>query len=332
MSAAFKCLHHSVQQWVYDQGWTNLRRIQEEAIGAILDGSDVIVSAPTAGGKTEAAMLPICSALASDTFPPAGDFFAAEALNERGRGFDVLCISPLKALIDDQWRRLEQLCAFIDVPLHRWHRDVAASVKQRSRRNPSGVLLVTPESLEATFVNRGHQILELFGNLRNVVIDEVHTFIGTPRGAQLQSLLHRLEVVTGRTAARIALSATISDHDLAARFLRPADPAAVRVIAAPSGETQLKLEVRGYRTRPTSDDDEGGAEHAIATDLYGALRGGKHLVFANSRRDVETYSGAAPTWTLRWRGSARHSGRSTSAPRRSTSPQQQLPMSLPRPA
>jgi len=288
--SAFQRLHPRVQQWVYDRGWTALRDAQEQAIGPILDGCDVIVSAATATGKTEAAFLPICTTLAERAYPTSGFPLESPTGTDRSSSIDVLCISPLKALIDDQWTRLEQLCGYIDVPVHRWHGDVASSIKQRLRRNPSGVLLMTPESLEATFVNHDPSIRQLFGGLQFVVVDELHSFIGTARGAQLQSLLHRVEVATGRSAPRIGLSATLGDHDLAARFLRPANPGTVRVIVA-RDDTQLNLELRGYtiaRTRGT--DTSGGAHHDIAQHVYHHLRGGDHLVFVNSRRDVETYS------------------------------------------
>lgn len=59
-SSGFQRLHERVRQWIWDQGWTELRDVQEQAIGPILDGGrDIIIAAATAGGKTEAAFLPI---------------------------------------------------------------------------------------------------------------------------------------------------------------------------------------------------------------------------------------------------------------------------------
>ena len=139
-STAFELLHPDVQKWVWDQNWTELRDIQEDAIQAILPGTDdVLIASATASGKTEAAFLPITSSVSE---------IASTALA-------VLYVSPLKALINDQYKRLEPLLASIGAPVHRWHGDVSQAAKQKFRRSPGGVLLITPESLEATFITRG---------------------------------------------------------------------------------------------------------------------------------------------------------------------------------
>ena len=200
MSAGFRRLHELIQRWVWDQGWSDLRDIQERAIGPILDGGrDVIVAAATAGGKTEAAFLPICSQVIAQ---PSGSVRA-------------LYVSPLKALINDQFDRLDRLCERLAIPVHRWHGDVPSTHKRQVLSDPAGILLITPESLEALFVLRGTAIAKLFGNLDFVVVDELHSFIGSERGQQLQSLLSRIERVLRRRVPRIALSATLGDMDLA---------------------------------------------------------------------------------------------------------------------
>lgn len=141
-SQAFDLLAEPVRKWVYDQGWQALRDAQEAAIPLLLDGTtDVIIAAATAAGKTEAAFLPICSRLATDP--------ASEA------GVQVLYVAPLKALINDQYQRLAGLCERLDIPVHRWHGDVPASRKSAVLKKPDGILLITPESLEALFVTRG---------------------------------------------------------------------------------------------------------------------------------------------------------------------------------
>ena len=126
----------------------------------------VIIAASTAAGKTEAAFLPILTNL----------------LNDREPAGAVLYISPLKALINDQWDRLSRLCERLELPVVAWHGDVAASKKQRFLKSPEGILLITPESLEALFVNRGSSLPGAFQNLRYIVIDELHAFIGSERG------------------------------------------------------------------------------------------------------------------------------------------------------
>jgi ATP-dependent Lhr-like helicase len=145
-----------------------------------MQGGDVVIAAPTAGGKTEAAFLPLASRLIEAGPRP---------------GFGLLYISPLKALINDQFTRLEPLFETLDLPVQRWHGDVDAGSKAKARKNPRGLVLITPESLEALFVLRGREIPHLFGALQAVVIDELHSFIGSERGAQLSSLLGRLECV-----------------------------------------------------------------------------------------------------------------------------------------
>ena len=141
-SRAFDLLAEPVRKWVYDQGWQTLRDAQEAAIPLLLEGTaDVIIAAATAAGKTEAAFLPICSRLAAG--PPPGP------------GVQVLYVAPLKALINDQYQRLAGLCERLDIPVHRWHGDVPASRKSAVLKKPGGILLITPESLEALFVTRG---------------------------------------------------------------------------------------------------------------------------------------------------------------------------------
>ncbi|MEN6305469.1 MAG: DEAD/DEAH box helicase, partial [Armatimonadia bacterium] len=217
-----------MQRWVYSRGWSKLRDIQEQAVVPILAGEDVIIAAPTAAGKTEAAYLPICSSI----------------VGEETTGLNVLHVSPLKALINDQYRRLEDLCADLEVPVHKWHGDVAQSKKQSVVREPAGILLITPESLEAMFVVRGQQLPRLFASLRYVVVDELHVFLDTERGQQLQSLLHRLELVLRRHVPRIGLSATLGDMQLAAKYLRPTGKHAPRLIVGASGGKELRLAIR----------------------------------------------------------------------------------------
>lgn len=280
-STAFERLHPDVQRWIWQRGWRALHDAQEAAIPAILAGdTDAIISAATASGKTEAAFLPICSNLVStQTGEP---------------GIQVVYVSPLKALINDQYGRLDELCELLNIPVHRWHGDVAGSSKRRLLDDPSGILLITPESLEALFVLRGTRIRRLFGALRYVVIDEVHSFIGTERGAQLQSLLHRLELAIRRRVPRVGLSATLGDMADATDYLRPGRGTGVRVITSTAEGQELQLQVRGYRhAEPArTPDTDGGdpatdADTAIADHLFQHLRGTDNLIFANSRARVE---------------------------------------------
>jgi len=308
--SAFELLHPKIQQWIWDAGWEQLRVTQAQAIPPILRGDrNVIVAAATAGGKTEAAWLPICSALARED----------EAGNTEP-GIRALYVSPLKALINDQYTRLSDLCDYVDIPVHRRHGDVPAGERRHLYEHPSGVLLITPESIEALFVNQGTLIPGLFRALRYVVIDEMHSFLGTERGAQLQSLLHRIELAIRRQVPRIGLSATLADPAHAAEFLVPGEGESV-VFAAGTGEdrTRIRMQLRGYlipgpkddRRRnsgvldgddtPQEDPPGAGSEpepeeeepdvEAITTHLFRTLRHTDNLVFANSRNFVEKYAG-----------------------------------------
>ena len=265
----------------------DLRDIQERAIEPILEGGrDVIVAAATAGGKTEAAFLPICSRLAQSP----------------GSGIRALYVSPLKALINDQFDRLERLCERLEIPVHRWHGDVGSSQKRQLLLDPSGILLITPESLEALFVLSGTAISKFFAGLEFVVVDELHSFIGTERGQQLRSLLSRLERVVRRRIPRIALSATLGDMELAAEFLRAARlyPATswfrtkrIRKCACRCGDIESRLLNRTQsETAPRVDPLDDAAVPMISAHLFDVLRGKDNLVFANSRRNVEIYADA----------------------------------------
>ena len=247
-SKAYELYHPSVQRWIYDSGWARLRDAQERAAAPILSGDrDLIIAAATASGKTEAAWLPICSALVR-----------RRAAGEAKPGVQALFVGPLKALINDQYDRMTRLCDRLEIPVHRWHGDVAASRKALVMRAPSGVLLITPESIEAMFVNHGNRVGRILGDLRYVVIDELHSFIGTERGAQLQSQLHRVEFCLGRGVPRIALSATLGDFTAAAEFLRPGKGPSVEVVSSDDDDGEIRLQLRGYRTGSPAQPPDGG--------------------------------------------------------------------------
>lgn len=208
MSSTYDSLDPRVRKWVYKQGWSALRPLQESAIPAVLARDrDVLISASTAAGKTEAFFLPACSAIAGIT-----------------NGFGIVYISPLKALINDQYRRLESLGEALDMPVTPWHGDVPQSKKKKIRTNPSGILLITPESLESLLINSSGWLKQAFSPLAYIVIDEFHAFIGSERGMQLLSLLNRIDHVLGRHAnpvPRVALSATLGELDKVPELLRP---------------------------------------------------------------------------------------------------------------
>ena len=283
-SRGFDRLAEPVRRWIWDKRWNSLRDIQERAIPILLnDDKDVIIAAATAGGKTEAAFLPLISSV----------------LEQPGeRGFDLVYVGPLRALINDQFERLKDLCAKTELPVHRWHGDISQGAKALARKNPRGVLLITPESLEALFVLRGLEIPALFMGARSIVIDELHALLDTERGIHLRSLLTRLELAVGRRIRRVGLSATLGEMALAREYLRPEDPEAVTLLESKSDSQELKVQIRGYlrrRDRSENDEEDGGetaAKRAVAGHLFSRLRGSRNLIFAGSRQNVEWYADA----------------------------------------
>lgn len=295
-SRHFEALHPKIQRWIWHQGWEDLRFTQERAIPALLAGDhDVIIAAATASGKTEAAFLPILSQLIADD-----DEYECHGL--------AVYISPLKALINDQFRRLELMTRNLEIPVVPWHGDIAQKRKHGFLETPKGVLLITPESLEAILVNHGHRADWLFEHLQYLVVDELHAFIGVERGMQLQSLMHRLELVIRRRVPRVGLSATLGDMALAAEYLRPGGAENVETIVSAEDSSALKLQVRGYRDTPPKlsskqakaleqRGDNVELEDTLQRDildigqhLFRTLRGSNNLIFANSRRNVELYA------------------------------------------
>jgi len=272
----YQKLDRRIQKWMFKQGWPDLREIQKKAVDPVLSGNtDVLISASTAAGKTEAFFLPAMTAVANQE-----------------EGFSILYLSPLKALINDQFRRLDILCDMMEMPVTPWHGDAPQGLKNRARKTPSGILLITPESLEAMFIKHAGWCRQAFAHTQYIVIDEFHAFIGTERGQQLLSLLNRLEHMLGRMGnpiPRVALSATLGNLESVPASLRPNGTMSCVTITNSQGQATLKMQVKGYRDpidlRP--NDPRTPAEYRICEELYTLCRGGSHLVFANSRQRTE---------------------------------------------
>ncbi|NNE41556.1 MAG: DEAD/DEAH box helicase [Marinicaulis sp.] len=279
-SSAFDRLHPEIQRWVWEKNWQALRDIQDQAIPAILDGqSDVLISASTAAGKTEAAFLPILTAIKT----------------EETAGLSVLCVSPLKALINDQFQRLDLLCERLEIPIVRWHGDAPQSAKQRTIKEPRGVAIITPESIEALFIRKPAAARTLFGGLRFVVIDELHAFLQGPRGLHLSSLLNRIDELNQSRPRRVGLSATIGDLSAAAKWMNWRHPDGVLVLESSAEKRELQLQIRGYEEAPPASsaaetdlgDDKNSALARISAHMFKCFRGENNLVFGGRRVDVE---------------------------------------------
>lgn len=265
-------------------GWTNLRPLQVRAIEAVTrTESPLILSAATASGKTEAAFLPILSKIAA----------APE------NSIQAIYVSPLKALINDQFHRLEQLCEATEIPVHRWHGDVSATAKQRLRQEPAGVLLITPESLESQFCHQDRHLARMYHRLQFVVIDELHAFLDDVRGVHLRSLLARLGIQADVQPRPIGLSATLGDFNEARSFLHPDSPDSVQVLEDDAGGRELRISVKSFYDSPADTEDDGslpgqdasgptsGGLGAVAQDIALRFRKDTNLIFCNRRQDAE---------------------------------------------
>jgi ATP-dependent helicase Lhr and Lhr-like helicase len=273
MQSKANLLNPLIQKWLNLQGWTNLHEVQENAIEPILDcKEDIIISAATASGKTEAAFLPACTKI----------------LLNKTNGIKIIYISPLKALINDQYKRIEALGHATGIPVTPWHGDIGDNKKQKMFTNPNGILLITPESLESLLINHKDWCKDSLNNLNYFIIDEFHAFIGTERGYQLLSQLHRLESMLKREVPRIALSATLSNIKSVKQWLRPNSNKSIKIIESSNSSKGIKLQIRGYNFSNSTEPTENITDYTyIAQDIFKLLRGSTNLVFANSRAKTE---------------------------------------------
>lgn len=294
MRTMFERLAPPLQRALWEFGWKGLRDMQVAALPLILDTQhDVVISAATAAGKTEAAFLPLLTRLwerklvVGSVTPTESD--SGSIASPRGV---ILYVAPVKSLINDQMERLQVLCERMDIPVYPWHGDVGQSVRKRFFVDPRGVVLITPESLEALLFRRGADLRQFFAEIEAVVIDELHAFIGNVRGRQLQSLLHRLEMQLSQRVRRIGLSATLGDMELAAEFLRLGHGSAVRMVATPGEKRSLQLVVKAVLkpNKITATDQD--ADVSIAAELFERLRGANYLICPSGVGMVEFYADA----------------------------------------
>lgn len=267
-NAAFRQFSPFIRDYIYRNGWNELRKVQVEAAYEIFySEKNVLISSETASGKTEAALFPILSMME----------------RESSKNFTVLYISPLKALINDQYSRMEALLSESGLPVFRWHGDVSQSHKEKFLKDPSGLLQITPESLESMLCRRHNDIPRLFANLKFVIIDEIHSLVGSDRGYQILCLLQRISRLISYDPRRIALSATIGDPQSAVRWLNGGSSRDVSVIQIRSDKTKWNLGIEHFYTNAVSEAGENAADHCI----YEATRNKKCVVFSNSREETE---------------------------------------------
>lgn len=278
-----------VQEYIYQNHWENLRSIQVAAADAIFNTDEnVLLTASTASGKTEAAFFPIIT-LFSENMPSS---------------VGCIYIGPLKALINDQFSRLNDLCAEADIPVWHWHGDVAQSHKAKLMKHPSGILQITPESLEALLLHKHAAIAKLFGDLRFVVIDEVHSLLRGDRGGQTLCLIERLSRIAGVNPRRIGLSATIGDPEGTGEFLSLGTGRKTIIPKIDAKGSKWRLSMEHFYVKDAqaaedkqihdalpvleekTDDAPANADPGIGY-IFEHTRGKKCLVFVNSREECE---------------------------------------------
>ena len=282
----FNRLAPFIQDFIYQNKWEELRGNQVAACEVIFDSNDnLLLSSGTASGKTEAAFLPVLT----------------ELYNKPSNSVGVMYISPLKALINDQFKRLEQLLLDSNIPVTKWHGDSSLSQKNKLIKNPEGLIQITPESLESLITNKRGACLSMFSDLRFVIIDEVHYFMRDVRGLQLLCVLERLKQLTGVNPRRIGLSATLGDVSLAKNWLNTGTD---RVCAAPiveEGKKRVRLHVERFvnyaEERDLVEKDESGNLVSVNSGdignreqyeyLFKQTLDKKTIIFANSREEIE---------------------------------------------
>jgi ATP-dependent Lhr-like helicase len=255
-------LRHAI---VHDLGWRDLRPVQEQAADAILDGCNVVVLAPTAGGKTEASIFPVLSRILTDETRPVA----------------ALYVCPIRALLNNQEERVRRYAQMVGLDAFKWHGDVSASAKARFVRDPRHLLMITPESLEVMMISQKSDARTLFAGLSAVIIDEVHAFAADDRGAHLVSVLERLSRFCGRDVQRIGLSATVGNPDEIGRWLQGSSERPYRRVDPPRPPSSRDFVVDRV-------EDDGAAARAAAR----LGEGKKSLVFVESRSGAERVAAA----------------------------------------
>lgn len=253
-------------------GWPGLRPLQREALAPIIDGDDAILLAPTAGGKTEAALFPLLTAMAART----------------GDGLSLLYVCPIKALLNNLLPRIQAYAGWMGYTAELWHGDVTSAGRQRILRNRPDILLTTPESLESMLVSTKVDHRAFFSNLHGIVVDEVHAFAGDDRGWHLLAVLERLARVAGRPIQRVGLSATVGNPEELLTWLQ----------GSRAGERPGRVIAPGVVLDRGSGASEEPPSGEVELDYVGSLRnaakviaslhrGEKRLVFCDSRKYVE---------------------------------------------
>ncbi len=260
-----------IQDYIYRNNWNELRPIQVATCDVFFNTKkNILLAATTASGKTEAAFLPVLTDLYENGSTSVG----------------VLYISPLKALINDQFKRIYDLLDEIDIPVTKWHGDVDQNSKSKLLKNPKGVLQITPESLEAMLMKNRAYIVKLFSDLKYIIIDEVHYFMNSERGIQLLCIIERVQKIIGKIPRRIGLSATLGDYKYAENWLSSGtnNYCITPIVDSPRKKIALWLE---YIKIENNKIKNGKTINDYYNLLYESSLNKKCIIFSNSKSEVE---------------------------------------------
>ena len=255
----FSLFSPTVRNHIYSEGWDSLREIQVRAAEKIFFSScDLLISSGTATGKTEAAFFPILS-----------------LLEQKENDSLVLYISPVKALINDQFDRLGLILKEGHIPLYHYHGDVSQHHKEDFFKDPKGILQITPESLESLFLRKWDDIPRLFGSLKYVIVDEIHALMNSDRGNQVLCLLKRMENAIGHRPRRIGLSATLSSTEKTSFWFSSGEND-THIIQTPGDGQRLRIGIEHFETKDK-----------LHNFVYRATKNMKSIVFSNTREEAE---------------------------------------------
>lgn len=265
--SSFDLLRREIREYIYNKKWPALTKIQEAAIRYISETPyNYVLAAPTASGKTEAAFLP-----------------AINSVKDWNSGLKILYISPLIALINDQFKRISELCEYLSVPVTSWHGEASRSEKRKLLANPSGILLITPESIEAMLALRPGEAANLFQGVEWILIDEIHGFLDNNRGIQLHSLTERIQKYIKQTPRFIGMSATLNGED----------SDTVKAFFSNGVDTKILMDHSHNELLTTIEyfpDNIKQQSCKAVEKIYEYSQQESMLVFPNSRSDVEYLS------------------------------------------
>ncbi len=265
--SSYQLLKKSIREYIYDMKWERLTKIQESSIEKVNSTQDnLILASPTASGKTEAAFLP-----------------AINSIDNWKNGVKIVYISPLIALINDQFKRILKLCNYMDISVTSWHGESSRTEKAKLINDPKGILLITPESIEAMLCLRPDEVMSLFKGTEWIIIDEIHNFLGNNRGLHLQSLVERVKLYSDIDPRLIAMSATLNRYDYNV----------VKEFFGNTRETKVLLDSAknkmSFTTSYYEKNIENKSQEALE-EIYDYSQKESMLVFPNSRAEVEVLS------------------------------------------